>query len=627
MRGRKTDLHRPLLLRQVPGVRYELHTQLDLRLTVSTMYGQWNRQKMTLAQRLLDVEAQLARGSNGASRLSEGWKCLCSDCTYAVNMVTNYASRTHCNGCYRPRAKAQNPPPHGKIVVVREKARDLNMGDGVTDKEAKKREARAKRRQKLTDFKKKKELENARVSPAVAQTPVEVCTVAVIPPGNAAPGPIATAMPRAALSTSTSPTSSTKLTLPDELRVQIPLLLPNAAKTIVESLAQEGVPVALELKSPESIMAKTIGDRGPSAKVARVTELQTTIAKLKSMLETSSGSGEAMDDIEVALKAKLETAESALTKAQKDAPSQLSELKAVLEAKSSYEVSMQTRKDTQQRGVTKATERKAQRQKHIQALKDQVTALENGLTKLETVNNDAHAARAAAQTAVDTKVLALFDVKIAALQATGTVQNQVPVGAQPQAPPPGGGQSSGGVLALASAPAQQSAAPGTLAELEEYKKKFAALQAGMQKATYAFEQQFSRSFDDILPEMLPPTEIPESDMLTAYGSIYRNLQSWAVAGTNQPFDWEALDLMAGPSHDAVDVARKLLGGVWDKWYKDEQPQPAAVVPRQFALHLMHCLNNVKQVFEGQEEKKAIDLLAAKGQEAIRASAKRLRTEG
>jgi len=166
-----------------------------------------------------------------------------------------------------------------------------------------------------------------------------------------------------------------------------------------------------------------------------------------------------------------------------------------------------------------------------------------------------------------------------------------------------------------------------LAELEEYKKKFAALQAGMQKATYVFEQQFSRSFDDILPEMLPPTEIPERDMLTAYGSIYRNLQSWAVAGTNQPFDWEALDLMAGPSHDAVDVARKLLGGVWDKWYKDEQPHQAAVVPRQFALHLMHCLNNVKQVFEGQEEKKAIDLLAAKGQEAIRASAKRLRTEG
>jgi len=590
------------------------------------MYGQWNRQKLTLAQRLLDVETQLAKG-NSTSRAPEGWKCLCSDCTYAVNMVTNYASRTHCNGCYRPRAKAQNPPPHGKIVIVREKVKNLNMGDGVTDKEAKKREARAARRQKLADAKKKKELENARVAPMEAQAQAQVCPVAVIPPGNATPGPIATAMAQVSPTTSSSPTSSTKLMLPDELRAQIPLLLPSAAKAIVESLAQEGVPMTLEPRSPESIMAKTIGDRGPSAKVAKVSELQSTIAKLKIMLETSSGSGEAMDDIEVALKAKLETAESALTKAQKDAPSQLSELKAVLEAKSSYEVSMQTRKDTQHRGMTKAAEREAQCRKHIQALKDQVVALENGLTKILNVNNAAHAARADAQTAVDTKVLALFDVKIAALQASGAAQSQGPAGAQPQVPPPGGAQSSGGALALALPPIQQNAAPGTLAELEEYKKKFAALQAGMQTATYVFEQQFSRSFDDILPEMLPPTEIPESDMLTAYGSIYRNLQSWAVAGTNQPFDWEALDLMAGPSHDAVDVARKLLGGVWDKWYKDEQPHPSAVVPRQFALHLMHCLNNVKQVFEGQEEKKAIDLLAAKGQEAIRASAKRLRTEG
>ena len=93
------------------------------------------------------------------------------------------------------------------------------------------------------------------------------------------------------------------------------------------------------------MLTKAIGDRGPAAKVARVAELQSSSTRLTAVLELSRDGGDRLSDVEVSLRGKLEATEAALLKAQKDAPSQLSELKAVSEAQSSFEVSVQTRKD------------------------------------------------------------------------------------------------------------------------------------------------------------------------------------------------------------------------------------------------------------------------------------------
>ena len=77
--------------------------------------------------------------------------------------------------------------------------------------------------------------------------------------------------------------------------------------------------------------------------------------------------------------AKQEAAESELSKLVKDAPSVDLEQKAVAEAKTSFELARQARKDRELRGNTKAAERMASRLEHLQGLKDQITKLEAGV--------------------------------------------------------------------------------------------------------------------------------------------------------------------------------------------------------------------------------------------------------
>jgi len=296
----------------------------------------------------------------------------------------------------------------------------------------------------------------------------------------------------ATASTAAPAVKYSKLAIPDDLKARIPLLDDAMLKVVTDSLALELVPSQAEAKSPEAILIKTLGDRGPAAKVAKVSELQTSICAYKSMIITAQAGGDSMNEVEVVLKEKLEAAEVALAKAQKDAPSQLSELKAVQESRSSYELTAQTRKDLQQKGLTKAGERKDIRHAHIRKLKEQLDLLDAGITKLEDENNAAHAARAAALNEVDNKVLALFDAKIAALHHPAP-QVPVPVGPGPSDP-----------LALPST-VPTVPVPSSLAELEVARKQIQELQAKMQLAASIVVQQFEQRFEEIQVEMLPPT--------------------------------------------------------------------------------------------------------------------------
>ena len=101
-------------------------------------------------------------------------------------------------------------------------------------------------------------------------------------------------------------------------------------------MAQEVVPVPVELNNPQSIFPKALGDRGPTAKVAKVTELQNNIVASQGMIQSATQGEEGMSDVAEIIKQKLEAAEKDLAKAQKDAPSQLSNLKAVQEARITY---------------------------------------------------------------------------------------------------------------------------------------------------------------------------------------------------------------------------------------------------------------------------------------------------
>ena len=135
-------------------------------------------------------------------------------------------------------------------------------------------------------------------------------------------------------------------------------------------------------------------------------------------------------------------------------------------------------------------------------------------------------------------------------------------------------------------------------------------------------QQFEKSFADINQSMLPETKLPDPLHITAAGAVHKVL--WAVAGAVDPFDWDTLDLAVGPSLDAVQVTRELVGDLWTRWYPESPPLGPAVVPRQLALLVNHCLGNIKQLFESKESQLSIQPLAAKADVARIESVKRLR---
>ena len=337
-------------------------------------------------------------------QVNKGWLCHCSDCVYAVKGYKNYAERTHCHGCFRPRAKAQHPPEE----LAMAKDIDNHNNDPVkkepNTKEAKKREARARKRAAR---------ETARASTTgTTPTPASVTTPAPVQ----APGPVASAMAQA----STPAPTVTRIKLKEETTSKLIFLLPSAADKIVTSLAQEVVPGPVEPKCAATIMGQFIGERGPTAKTARTLKLENLISKLKMAITSLQGPGDSMKDVIEGMQAKVEASEKELARINKDAPSMDHERMAVAEARSSYEVSMQARLDRAARGASKAEERQDARLERINALKGEITILEEAVTKCYIENTIKHKERAQAAAELDKQVLAAFDQQLADL-----------VGAQP----------------------------------------------------------------------------------------------------------------------------------------------------------------------------------------------------
>jgi len=165
----------------------------------------------------------------------------------------------------------------------------------------------------------------------------------------------------------------------------------------------------------------------------------------------------------------------------------------------------------------------------------------------------------------------------------------------------------------------------SLRELEAAQQRAAEAIAKAQQYAAKVSAQFEKTFE-LDPSVLPKTAIPEDQRkLAALGSIHRATSNWGL-GPMAPFQWDALDTEAGPDYDAVQVAKEVIGQTWASWYPEADPKGEDVVPRQLVQLINHCLTQVKQKFEEEQAKMAIDALAPEIQHAVRESSKRLRSE-
>ena len=553
--------------------------------------GKWGNGGGDALAKQLKQLAQLAStlGSSASGGLGEkamGWACLCSDCDFAKKGRLNWQDRTTCWSCLRTKSDAMNPPSHARLrpSPAPSAARgDTAANKETSNKENKKREARARKRQGRLQARAAAGLSSAPPAKEGEHQSSGLPSPVLPPPGVAANS------------------GSTKLALPIEVVRAIPLLLPHAAKLIVDNLALDSVPAgSQEQKSPEAVVSKLLGDRGPSAKVAKKADLEGQITRLKTILVTM-GTDDSVSEATKLVQAQLDAASASLLKLSKATPSQEHERMAVAEARSTYELSVQARRDRELRGAAKAEERRLLRQKLLQDLKDQVRGLEDGLLVAEADNNMKHVDRAAAASDFDSQVLALFDRKMLELRTTAPGQAHT-------------AQDSPVVVAAAT----------PLGELQAAREQISLLQERLRTAADKVQAAFDRSHD-IDPALLPKVPLPPKDQLVSYGALFRTIQSWTMSGATCPFDWGSLAAAMGNGGPLpAAIGKNLLGPLWNSWYLTD-PAGDEVVPRQVALLMFHGLNGIKIEYENVEQEAVVSRMAVDAYGAVRASGKRLRT--
>ena len=472
-----------------------------------------------------------------------GWKCNRSDCLYANKGWENWHGRTRCQGCYQPKTDAMYPPDYACLHPKQRAGTGPSVTTNVNspNKEDKRRAARTARRQARKERKgKEKENEGPTVSIAKA-----VQTQAAVPP-TAEPGP--------------KTSEILHLALPEKVYEDVALLLPDAAKFVIASLAQETVPTLADAEDPEAVLSKLLKENGPTAKVARLATMESDIAKLKAAIAALKNGGEGVAEALGDLEAKLVAAEAARARVLKDAPTQGFELKAVAEAISPFEVKVQLRKDRQPRGADKAADRAVARHEHIQLLKKQAKALEDAVLELEVENTVKHEDKAKAATELEVKVLKLFDERIAALTA-----------AVPQPGDAGSATAGAQGQAIVAIPQQHLLAlpSASVAEVEAAKARIAELEAVVAKSSSLVAQEFERTCDDITPDQFPAAKVPTGNDLLGCAALFKMLQAWAT-GAAQPFDWTVLAPVVGA--EPTVVAKVLLGKVWAKYYPTGTPR-------------------------------------------------------
>jgi len=550
------------------------------------------------------VAAMSATSTIQPNAPSESWHCQRADCLYANKGWANWAGRRVCQGCFKPRQIATNPRPEQRIARTPRASSQPAPGQAAAaNKELKKREARKAKRQARADFLKGKQKDG--------------------PKGNRQDEPTShEPTPANAPKETPQTTATTKLAFSQAMLNDMPLLPAQLLLDLVQSLEAEHIPSDTELKPPEEVLNRCIGEKGPTAKATQRAKIESEIAQLKSSIVWLSDEG--LADTVKSLEEQVKSRENALAKLVRDAPSQNVEAKAIAEVKSAYELRAQARRDNEAKGQAKFVERRTFRHQRVADIISQLNAADKFMTALEEDNSRKHAARAAAAADLDVKVLALFDQKLAKLAAPPAPVPPVPP-VQPQAPltsaPSQAQASQGGTVAAIQGPSLALAVPPAADPSKD--AQIATLMASLKR----FEQaaapitEFDRHVE-VDPTTIPKAKVPNEQAGRAYYAIHRVLELWLASGASDFFTWADLARFAVKDGGPVEVAKEIMGQAWSTWYPAD-PASDAVVPRHLALQIHYCLSGIKMVCD-QEEQDNAGRLALEGYQEIKTAAKRRR---
>jgi len=325
-----------------------------------------------------------------------------------------------------------------------------------------------------------------------------------------------------------------------------------------------------------------------------------------------------MSKIREGMEAELKAQEEALAKALKGAPSPDHELKALQQARSSYEVTIQERKDNAAKGEAKALARRLARHKHIEELRSQLKLLEDELNVIEDNNAKLHVEKTSMAAQLDIKVLKLIDEKIVAISSRMATSPSTPSSSQQQ-----------GVLALA-AP-QQSQAPVTAqtatdhlnAQKSALEQQLAQLQAAFkaQQEQESIQLALDKVVNTVTLETLPTITLQGKDELevSGYGRVYWFLSRWLNLGASTPFTVDEMGKSLQLKPEAIGhVLDAALGNKTADWFKDA----STIVPRQCCMFAHHSLARLRTEYEALQNATSDTSLAIKAYEDLSENAKK-----
>jgi len=521
-----------------------------------------------------------------------GWLCRREGCQYAVNKWKNSFGSTHCWGCKTAKALATKKKP--------DEATTVPGADKEKDAGQKKREKRAAKRKAQAEFKTAK-AGNSSTAPPPS------------PPATTAPAPEPVAAPQGP-----APVAVGRLAFPDEFLETIPLLSGPLLDYFVDSLRQEHAPPDQPAKDPESIVRKFLGAKGPTAATEKIAGLEVKIDKIKIAISALDGL-DFMADEKRKAEAELELLSSQLAKSTKAAPSPGYEEKAHVEAKSSYAVAMQVRKDRANAGAEKARMRKQERLARFNDAKKQMDAMYSVVERLISENDQKFNQKALEATLLDDEVMELFDTKIAALKAS--------VAPAPASAPAAAAAGSAALPPHHPEPPAAPASTGTepLQELAIMKQKCEHLTAELAKESRKITQ-FGMTYEDVGLCNLPEVEVPAPEAHAAFESLYQTLEDWDSAGQSMPFTWEVLTSVTADGPAPMDMCKSLMGAAWTKWFSEGDPHPTSIVPRQVASLVRKNLGRLKTKFSTMDVQQEAKRRSEEGMAAIRDCAKKIRSQ-
>jgi len=574
--------------------------------------NQWLQGGDTLAAQIVAGVLQAVQSGNGATAggaRSAGWLCRQPDCNWAAGKWRNQVHHLWCQGCKRPKTEAVKV----KGVPGAAPADTATKAEKKSLARARRRQARLQATENINKNKndKDKEKEKDKASTTGSATP-----------GPALPAPDPGTSDQASHPASPVPVAAVRLAVPAGVLESIPLLTDAITDYFKESLSQDTEPPEYVDRDPVKLMNKFIGERGPTAKISRNETTKMEIDKLKIAISALDGCDSQATN-KAKLQADLDAKMKDLAKAEKDTPSADHEEKALLEARSSYEVSIQVRKDRAKIGMEKAATRKAARKQRFIDVKAQLETLHACITKMETDNDAKFAARIKEVEQLETKVLQLFDKKIADLKAASAASAlaaaaSVPVPAGQPAQPQGQQQTPG-------APAAQ--VQDHMAELEALRSKVLTLTGQMTELNEASRRktQFEMAFHDLSICDLPDLEAPTPAEVPAFEALFGTLDRWDDAGAAVPFNWDALAAVTKEIESPMVCFKGIFGNEWSKWYSEGEPHPSSVIPRQMVSLALKSLKRLNTKLAKMDIPPDAKKRAEEGLVAIKESAKKLRS--